>query len=64
MKNWKVARFGHASKGRDNSRINNGLRDSLSRNRITVSLKFHQEGKNNLIIENYAGNSQDNYSSK
>ena len=40
LKNWKIARFGHVSKGRNNSTINNGIRDSLSRKRITVSLEF------------------------
>jgi GNAT superfamily N-acetyltransferase len=40
MKNWKVTRFGHASKGRNNSRINDGLRSSLSRKRITVSMQY------------------------
>ena len=40
MKNWKVVRFGHASKGKGNSRINNEVRDSLSRNRITVSMQY------------------------
>ena len=38
--NWKITRFGHASKGRENTRINNEIRGSLSRNRITVSLKY------------------------
>jgi GNAT superfamily N-acetyltransferase len=38
--NWKITRFGHASKGKGNSRINNEIRNSLSRNRITVSLKY------------------------
>jgi GNAT superfamily N-acetyltransferase len=38
--NWKISRFGHASQGRSNTRINNGLRSSLSRNRITVSLQY------------------------
>jgi GNAT superfamily N-acetyltransferase len=38
--NWKISRFGHASKGRDNTRINNELRGSLSRNRITVSMQY------------------------
>ena len=38
--NWKISRFGHASKGRGNTRINNGLRSSLSRKRITVSLQY------------------------
>jgi GNAT superfamily N-acetyltransferase len=40
--NWKINRFGHASKGRDNTRINNELRGSLSRKRITVSLQYIQ----------------------
>jgi len=40
MKNWKINRVGHASKGRGDSRINNGLRSSLSRKRITVSLQY------------------------
>jgi GNAT superfamily N-acetyltransferase len=38
--NWKIARFGHASKGRGDTRINNEIRSSLSRKRITVSLKY------------------------
>jgi GNAT superfamily N-acetyltransferase len=40
MNNWKVARFGHASKGKGNTRINNEIRECLSRNRITVSLLY------------------------
>jgi len=40
MKNWKITRFGHASKRRGNTRINNEIRDSLSRKRITVSLEY------------------------
>jgi GNAT superfamily N-acetyltransferase len=40
MNNWKIARFGHASKGRGNTRINNEIRSSLSRKRITVSLQY------------------------
>lgn len=38
--NWKVTRFGHASKGRGNTEINNGIKRSLSRNRLTVSLQY------------------------
>lgn len=38
--NWKVARFGHASKGGGNTRLNSELHSSLSRKRITVSLKY------------------------
>jgi GNAT superfamily N-acetyltransferase len=40
MKGWKVARFGHASKGKGNTRINNEIHESLSRNRITVSMQY------------------------
>src|SRR5665647_1258381 len=40
MNNWKVICFGHASKGKGESRINNELRSSLSRNRLTVSLQY------------------------
>jgi hypothetical protein len=38
--NWEVARFGHASKGQGDTRINNEIRKSLSRKRITVSLEY------------------------
>jgi GNAT superfamily N-acetyltransferase len=38
--NWKIARFGHASRGRGDTRINNEIKTSLSRKRITVSLKY------------------------
>jgi hypothetical protein len=50
MKNWKVASFGHASKGRNNSKINDGLRGSLSRERITVSLQYFQASNQNSIF--------------
>jgi GNAT superfamily N-acetyltransferase len=40
MENWKIPRFGHASKGRNNSRINNEIKGSLSRKRITVSMQY------------------------
>jgi len=40
MKNWRVVRFGHASEGKGNTRINGELRSSLSRNRITVSMRY------------------------
>lgn len=42
LKKWKIKRFGHASKGREDTRINKELRRSLSRNRITVSLEYVQ----------------------
>jgi GNAT superfamily N-acetyltransferase len=40
MRNWKVTRFGHASRGKNDSRINAEIRRSLSRSRITVSLQY------------------------
>ncbi len=40
LKNWRITRFGDASKGRVNNRINSEIRDSLSRKRITVSLQY------------------------
>jgi GNAT superfamily N-acetyltransferase len=43
MRNWKVTRFGHASQGRGNTRINSEIRGRLSRNRITVSLQYMLE---------------------
>jgi GNAT superfamily N-acetyltransferase len=35
-----IARFGHSNMGMTSSKINNGLKNSLSRNRLTVSLKY------------------------
>jgi GNAT superfamily N-acetyltransferase len=40
IENWKIIRFGHASKGKDNTRINNEIRNSLSRSRVTVSMQY------------------------
>jgi len=40
LRNWKVTRFGHVSKGEDTSRINMELKSSLSRNRITESMRY------------------------
>ncbi len=40
LKNWKITRFGHASKGKENSKINSEIKTSLSRKRITVSLQY------------------------
>ena len=40
LKNWKITRFGHISRGRGNTQINSGLRNSLSRKRVTVSLRY------------------------
>jgi hypothetical protein len=40
MKNWKITRFGHASKGQGNTRKNNEMKGSLSRKRITASLQY------------------------
>ena len=40
LENWRVARFGHASKGKENTRINDGLSSSLSRKGLSVSLHY------------------------
>ncbi len=40
LKNWKIARFGHASRGKGDTKINNGIKNSLSRNRLTVSMRY------------------------
>ena len=40
MENWKVTRFGHACKGKENTKMNNEIRASLSRKRITVSMQY------------------------
>jgi GNAT superfamily N-acetyltransferase len=40
LANWKIMRLGHASRGRNNTRINNEIRASLSRKRVTVSLIY------------------------
>jgi GNAT superfamily N-acetyltransferase len=40
MENWRIRRYGHASKGKENTRMNNEIRASLSRKRITVSLQY------------------------
>jgi GNAT superfamily N-acetyltransferase len=45
MEDWKLVRFGHASKGKENTRINREIRNSLSRERITVSLKYVAQEK-------------------
>jgi hypothetical protein len=40
MEKWKITLFGHTSKRRNNTRINKQISNSLSRKRITVSLKY------------------------
>jgi hypothetical protein len=41
MKGWRIARYGHASKGKENSRINSEIRNSISIKRITVTIKSY-----------------------
>ena len=48
LSNWKITRFGHASKGRGDTRINNEIRSSLSRKRITVSLQYMRKHGNTI----------------
>jgi GNAT superfamily N-acetyltransferase len=40
MENWRITRIGHACKGKENTKMNNDIRGSLSRKRLTVSLKY------------------------
>ena len=40
MENWRITRFGHACKGKENTKMNNDIRDSLSRKRLTVSMQY------------------------
>ena len=41
MQNWRLTRYGHASTGnRGNTKINDEIRESLSRKRITVSIQY------------------------
>ncbi len=54
LDNWRITRFGHASTGRGDSRINNEIRSSLSRNRITVSLKYVPTHPRKPLISNFA----------
>jgi GNAT superfamily N-acetyltransferase len=45
MANWKITRYGHASKGKSNTRINREIQTSLSRKRITVSLQYNPKNE-------------------
>ena len=38
LNGWKINRFGHAGRGREDTQINKELRESLSRNRVTATL--------------------------
>jgi hypothetical protein len=51
IKHWKITRFGHASKGKGNTRINNEIRNSLSRNRITASLQYFSDYHHNNKVD-------------
>lgn len=44
--NWVVKRFGHASRGRDDTRINNELKSSISADRISISLEYKPKQAN------------------
>ena len=48
MENWKITRFGHASKGQENTRINSEIQAILSRKRITVSMQYIPKLTNQL----------------
>jgi len=40
---WETVRFGHANMGKNGSTINNELKNSLSRNRLTVTMKYQTQ---------------------
>jgi GNAT superfamily N-acetyltransferase len=42
---WRTTRFGHASQGCGDTRINTEIHGSLSRNRITVSMMYISNDK-------------------
>jgi len=43
LRNWKITRLGHASTGANReTQINNGLRNALSKNRLTATLQYIQ----------------------
>jgi hypothetical protein len=48
MNNWKITRFGHASKAKENTKINSEIKSSLSRKHITISLQFIVHTKKRL----------------
>jgi GNAT superfamily N-acetyltransferase len=43
LKNWRITRYGHASKGGEDTKMNNQIRRSLSRKRITATLQYIPE---------------------
>ena len=50
LKNWRVMHFGHASRGIGGTRINSEIQNSLSRNRVTVSLRFCPENTMRKLV--------------
>jgi len=40
MEHWRLTRFGHACRGKENTKMNNDISGSLSRKRITVSMRY------------------------
>jgi GNAT superfamily N-acetyltransferase len=43
LRDWSVRRVGHCGYGREGTRINQGLRKSISSGRLTVSLQYVRE---------------------
>jgi hypothetical protein len=57
IENWKITRFGHACKGKENTKMNNDISESLSRKRLTVSLMFAaRECRKVLLADKEKGN--------
>ena len=48
MENWRITRFGHACRGKEDTKMNNDLSNSLSRKRLTVSMQYSPKTKQYL----------------
>jgi GNAT superfamily N-acetyltransferase len=40
MDKWRITRFGHACQGKEDTKMNSDIRDSLSRKRLTITMKY------------------------
>ena len=47
IEGWRITRFGHACKGKENTRMNNDLRDSLSK-KFEQTTRVERRRKNDL----------------
>jgi GNAT superfamily N-acetyltransferase len=49
LKGWKIKRVGHGSHGKDDTRINNELTKSNSRQRITATLQYVPKNRTSIV---------------